>query len=104
MPAPKKLQNKHRIVMYVDQLSKFKINLFMKQNRIPTYSEFLRMATFFLMNNNYKSTKHTLNWKTKKVMTKVSILDDPKHKVKLEVMNELKQLFATGTKLLKKIE
>ena len=104
MPTPKKLANKHRIIMYVDQLAKFKISLYMKSNNIPSYSEFLRLATFFLINNGHKSTKTLDIWQTKKVVTKVSILDDPKHKVKLEVMNELKQLFATGTNLLKKIE
>ena len=76
----------------------------MKQNNIKSFSEFLRMATFFLINNKQISSDHSLIWKTKKVITKKSILDDPQNKVKLEVMNELKALFVKGGKLLKKID
>ena len=75
----------------------------MDRKNIKSYSEFLRMATFFLMNNQI-STKTSIWDKQRKVMTKNSILSDPKHSVKLEVMNELKELFKKGTKLLKKIE
>ena len=90
--------------MYVNQLQKFKINLFMKQNNIKSFSEFLRMATFFLINNKISSTKTSIWDKNRMVITKKSILDDPQHKVKLEVMNELKALFVKGGKLLKKID
>ena len=75
----------------------------MQKKNIKTYSEFLRMATFFLMNNQI-STKPSVNWQNRKVVTKNSILSDPKHNDKLAVMNELKELFKTGAKLLKKIE
>ena len=75
----------------------------MRKNNIKTYSEFLRMATFFLINNQI-STESSLIWQKRKVMTKNKILHDPKHSVKLEVMKELKELFKTGAKLLKKIE
>ena len=75
----------------------------MQQKNVKTYSEFLRMATFFLMNNQI-STKASIWDKNRKVMTKNSILHDPKHNAKLEVMAELKELFKTGAKLLKKIE
>ncbi len=75
----------------------------MQQKNVKTYSEFLRMATFFLMNNQI-STETSIWSKNRKVMTKSKILHDPKHSVKLEVMNELKELFKKGSKLLKKIE
>ena len=75
----------------------------MDRKNIKSYSEFLRMATFFLMNNQI-STKTSDIWQNRRVITKNSILSDPKHSVKLEVMNELKELFKTGTKLLKKID
>ena len=100
MPKPK---NDIRIIMYVSYPLKMKIGLFMKQKNVKTYSEFLRMATFFLMNNQI-STKASIWDEKRKVITKNSILHDPKHSVKLEVMNELKELFKKGSKLLKKIE
>ena len=75
----------------------------MQQKNVKSYSEFLRMATFFLMNNQI-STESSLIWQNRKVITKNSILFDPKHDDKLAVMNELKELFKTGAKLLKKIE
>ena len=75
----------------------------MQQKNIKTYSEFLRMATFFLMNKQI-STKASIWDKNRKIMTKNKILHDPKHTVKLEVMAELKELFERGGKLLKKIE
>ena len=75
----------------------------MQQKNVKTYSEFLRMATFFLMNNQI-STKTSIWDENRKKQTKFSILHDPKHSAKLEVMSELKELFAKGTKLLKKIE
>ena len=89
--------------MYVSYPLKMKIGLFMQQKHIKTYSEFLRLATFFLMNNQI-STKASIWDEQRKVMTKNSILHDPKHDDKLAVMDELKELFKTGAKLLKKIE
>lgn len=90
--------------MYVDQLAKFKIGLYMKKNDIPSYSEFLRLATFFLINNGHKLTKHIDNWQIRKKKTKKVYSHSPKDKIKLEVINELKNLFRTGEKILKKIE
>ena len=101
MPKPK---NDKRIIMYVSYPLKMKIGAFMGRNSIKTYSEFLRMATFFLMNNKISSTKTSIWDENRKVRTKNSILSDPKHQAKLDVMNELKELFKTGAKLLKKIE
>ena len=98
-----KLKNDNRIIMYVSYPLKMKIGMYMHKKNIKTYSEFLRLATFFLMNNQI-STKPSDIWQNRKVMTKNSILSDPKHSAKLEVMNELKELFKTGAKLLKKIE
>ena len=89
--------------MYISYPLKMKIGLFMQQKNIKTYSEFLRLATFFLMNKQI-STKTNDIWQNRKVTTKNSILHDPKHSVKLEVMNELKELFKKGSKLLQKIE
>ena len=100
MPKPK---NNIRVIMYVSYPLKMKIGLFMRKNNVKSYSEFLRMATFFLMNNQISTKTHDI-WQKRKVMTKNSILHDPKHSVKLEVMSELKELFKTGAKLLKKIE
>jgi len=88
--------------MYVDYPSKMKIGAFMSRNGIPTYSEFLRMATFFLINKGYKSTETVDNWKIKR--SKKEILTNPKNKIQLEVMTELKELFKKGNKILKKIE
>jgi len=90
--------------MYVSYPLKMKIGAFMSRNSIKTYSEFLRMATFFLMNNKNISTKTSIWDKNRTVVTKNSIMSDPKHNGKLEVMSELKELFKTGVKLLKKIE
>ena len=98
-----KAKNDKRIIMYVSYPLKMKIGLFMQKKNIKTYSEFLRMATFFLMNNQI-STKTSIWDENRKVMTKNSILHDPKHDDKLAVMDELKELFKTGVKLLKKIE
>ena len=89
--------------MYISYPLKMKIGLFMQQKNIKTYSEFLRLATFFLMNKQI-STEPSIWDKNRKVMTKNRILSDPKHTVKLEVMAELKELFERGGKLLKKIE
>ena len=98
-----KAKNDRRIIMYVSYPLKMKIGMFMQKKNIKTYSEFLRMATFFLMNNQI-STKASIWDENRKKVTKNSILHDPKHSVKLEVMSELKELFKTGAKLLKKIE
>ena len=98
-----KAKNDKRVVMYVSYPFKMKIGLFMQQKNIKTYSEFLRLATFFLMNKQI-STETSIWDKNRKVTTKNSILHDPKHSVKLEVMNELKELFKKGSKLLQKIE
>ena len=90
--------------MYVSYPLKMKIGAFMSRNSIKTFSEFLRMATFFLMNNKIKSSEPIENWQIRKKKTKSIILTDPKNVAHLEVMNELKELFKTGAKLLKKIE
>ena len=100
MPKPK---NNIRVIMYVSYPLKMKIGLFMRKNNVKSYSEFLRMATFFLMNNQISTETHDI-WQIRKKQTKNSILHDPKHDDKLAVMNELKELFKTGVKLLKKIE
>ena len=76
----------------------------MGQNNIKSYSEFLRMATFFLMNNKIGSSKHTIWDKPRTIKSKSVLLTDPNHKAHLAVMGELKELFAKGVKLLKKIE
>ena len=89
--------------MYGSYPLKMKIGRFMQQNHIKSTSEFLRMAIFFLMNNQI-STKTSVFDEMRKKQTKNSILSDPKHSAKLEVMAELKELFKTGAKLLKKIE
>ena len=89
--------------MYISYPLKMKIGLFMQQKNIKTYSEFLRLATFFLMNKQI-STETSIWDKNRKIMTKNKILHDPKHSVKLEVMAELKELFKKGSKLLQKIE
>ena len=101
MPKPK---NDKRIIMYVSYPLKMKIGAYMSRNSIKTFSEFLRMATFFLMNDNLRSTKDIERVRNRTVKTKAMILTDPINKVKLEVMEELKQLFKKGGKLLKKIE
>ena len=90
--------------MYVSYPLKMKIGLFMSQNNVKSYSEFLRMATFFLMNNKIGSSKASIWDERRTVKSKSVLLSDPKHKAHLAVMSELKQLFKTGAKLLKKIE
>ena len=99
-----KAKNDKRIIMYVSYPLKMKIGLFMSQNNVKSYSEFLRMATFFLMNKNLQSTKDIDIRRIRTVKTKSMILTDPVNQAKLAVMSELKQLFKTGAKLLKKIE
>ena len=101
MPKPK---NDKRIIMYVSYPLKMKIGAFMSRNSIKTFSEFLRMATFFLMNNKISSSKTSIWDENRKVKLKHELLTDPKNVAHLEVMNELKELFKTGAKLLKKIE
>ena len=90
--------------MYVSYPLKMKIGLFMGQNNIKSYSEFLRMATFFLMNNKIGSSKHSIWDESRRVKSKSVLLTNPNHKAHLEVMSELKELFKKGSKLLKKIE
>jgi len=104
MPIPKKLANKHRLIMYVDQLAKFKIALYMNKNNIPSYSEFLRLATFFLINNGHKSTKTSVwsDWKMEK--EKLVSLGQKEVMFQSEVIKELKTLFAKGENILKKFE
>lgn len=105
MPIPKKLERKHRISTYIDQLAKFKIGLWMNKNNVQSYSEFLRLAIFFLINNNVqKPTKTTVwdGWKAEK--DKVISLDIKELRFHSEVINELKTLFQKGEKILKKFE
>ena len=47
----------NRIIMYVDYPTKMKIGLYMQQNGISGYSNFLRLATFFFINNLNFSNK-----------------------------------------------
>ena len=101
MPKPK---NDKRIIMYVSYPLKMKIGAYMSRNSIKTFSEFLRMATFFLMNDNLRSTKDIDIRRIRTVKSKHELLTNPKNVAHLEVMNELKELFKTGAKLLKKIE
>ena len=90
--------------MYCDQLSKYRIGLFMRKNSIKSYSEFLRLATFFLMNDKIKSTKPTVwsGWEREK--EKVSTITNKEMVAHSAVINELKQLFKNGEEILKKIE
>ncbi|GAG98782.1 unnamed protein product [marine sediment metagenome] len=102
MPKPK---NDYKVIMYASYPLKMKIGLYMQQKSIKSYSEFLRLATFFLLNNTIGLSPKPSIWDEKrKVITKDSILNDPIYKDKIAVMNELKELFAKGSKLLKKIE
>ena len=89
--------------MYVSYPLKMKIGAFMGKNNIKTYSEFLRMATFFLMNNKIGSSKTTVWDKPRTIKSKSVLLADPNHKAHLAVMSELKELFEKGTKILKKV-
>ena len=98
-----KLKNDTRIIMYVSYPLKMKIGMFMHKKNIKTYSEFLRMASFFLMNNQI-STETSIWDKPRMKQTKSELLSNPKHTVHLEVMSELKELFKKVEKLLKKIE
>lgn len=90
--------------MYCDQLSKFNIGLFMRRNRIKSYSEFLRLATFFLINGSQIPTKKTVwdGWEQEKKLS-VSITDE-RVKAHSEVIKELKSIFKKGEEILKKIE
>ena len=103
-----KAKNDKRIIMYVSYPLKMKIGLFMSQNNVKSYSEFLRMATFFLMNTDIKRPKPNIWDESRNIYKKNEryneILGDPIKKAHLEVMDELKELFKTGAKLLKKIE
>jgi hypothetical protein len=102
MPKPK---NDNKVIMYASYPLKMRIGLYMQHQNIKSYSEFLRLATFFLLNNTIGVSPKPSIWDEKrKIRTKVNILNDPKHKDKLLVMNELKELFKKGNKLLKKIE
>ena len=94
MLIPKKLLKKHKLICYVDQLEKFQIALEMKRRNITSYSQFLRMGSFFLINNinmGYNDSPWN-DWKQEKEHLKIIGIDQNKINDYKAVINEIKEV------------
>ena len=89
---PKKLAKKHRLICYVDQLEKFQIKLEMMRRNIPTYSRFLRISTFFYINNKGKNDSTWNDWQQEKEHLKSIGVDNIKLNDYKKVIQEIKEV------------
>jgi hypothetical protein len=100
MAIPKKLAKRHRLICYVDQIEKFQIALEMKKRNISSFSQFLRLATFFLI-NKIGFTQSTQNewsdWKQEKQHLKTIGVD-------IKKINDYKKVIEEIKKVIKKID
>jgi hypothetical protein len=94
MGIPKRLAKKHKLICYVDQLEKFQIALEMKKRNISSYSQFLRLSSFFFIHNLGTSRQDSTwsDWKQEKDhLVKIGI-DTQKINDYKNVIREIKEV------------